>query len=770
MSLYNTSSSSSSSTAFIPFERVISLLHPVISLNSFVNYLAEIWKDLARRSHDKSKGINELSFSEYFSLPGLIGERLFNVFDKDSNGYLSPNEFINGMTILFSDSFTSLLAFTFTFYDFDNDNYITKEDIRLVLSYIPFDNMNDNTTISELDRTILKQQTLFEMIEVALNDKERITLSEYEETVRSKCSDVFLLLIAFIIKHKPFNEHSIGLYDVLKNDLIQEDNSGNGGNDGSNSNNVHTDTTTYIRVPMLTTTLYYGLKVNMIDSDNDICEYDDYDDEEDEVVDSLGYNSSLAKTTSCADKNARTRSGTETEENEVDRKLQVKKQSEDILIFNTPSNTTNTVSNSNKPITTTITKPKINNNQCEGYLLKINSKNKITKTYFKLLSKDLYYYTHPNDVIHQGMHNLSGVYFKENETFIFNNTIYYSFTLIFPRKPAVYYTDSESDYIKWTTCLKQAVHFEKIEDIYEINETIGSGNFGVVKKGIHKLTGRKVAIKIINKEELIESDMKMIKNEIEIMKIGKHPNVITLYHILENETHIYLIMEYCAGGDLYTYIKRRNFKLPEARTAELTHKLCAAVYYLHSYGIIHRDIKPENILMTDTTDNADIKLLDFGLSKILPPKEKCSDTYGTISYCAPEILLNMHYNKSADLWSIGIIAYLLLSGCLPFDHESSEKEIIRQTIHDAVPFYHSIWKHISPEAKGFVNSLLQKEPDMRMDLCACLESDWFSKYNESVIKIRKESHQVSNVCKFGIYSNINEQVIKRYHKRFSCNI
>jgi serine/threonine protein kinase/Ca2+-binding EF-hand superfamily protein len=771
MSLYNTSSS-----AFIPFNSVISLLHPIKSLNSFVNYLAEIWKDFARRSHDKSKGINELSFSEYFSLPGLIGERLFNVFDKDSNGYLSPNEFINGMTILFSDSFTSLIAFTFTFYDFDNDKYITKEDIRLVLSYIPFDNTNDNTTTTDLERTIQKQQTLFEMIELALNDKERITLSEYEEIVRSKCSDVFLLLIAFIIKHKPFNEHTIGLYDVLKNDLIQEDS--NDGNSGNSSNNInHSNTTTYIRVPMLATTLYYGLKADMIDSDNEPCEYDDYDDEEDEVVDSLGYNSSLAKTTfvCCSDKNVRTRSGTETEENEVDRKLQVKKQSEDILIFNTPSNsnsnsnTTNTVNNSNKPTTTT-TKHKVNDNQCEGYLLKINSKGKITKTYFKLLSKDLYYYSHSDDLIHQGMHNLSGVYFKENETFTFNDTVYYSFTLIFPRKPAVYYTDNENDYIKWTSCLKQAVHFEQIEDIYEINETIGSGNFGVVKKGIHKLTGRKVAIKIINKEELIEGDMKMIKNEIEIMKIGKHPNVITLYHILENEAHIYLIMEYCAGGDLYSYIKQRNFKLPEARTAELMHKLCAAVYYLHSYGIIHRDIKPENILMTDTTDNADIKLLDFGLSKILTPKEKCCDTYGTISYCAPEILLNMHYNKSADLWSIGIIAYLLLSGCLPFDHESSEKEIMRQTIYDAVPFYHSIWKHISPEAKGFVSSLLQKEPDKRMDLCACLESDWFCKYNESVIKIRKESHQISNVCKFGIYSNINEQLIKRHHKRFSCNI
>ena len=740
MSLENTSH-------FIPFNNVMSILHPIKSLNSFVNYLAEIWKDFARRSIDKSKGINELSFSEYFSLPGLIGERLFNVFDKDSNGYLSPNEFINGMIILFSDSFISLLTFTFSFYDFDNDNFITKEDIRLVLSYIPFD-IDDNTVSTDLDRTIHKQQMLFEMIEQAFNDKERITLSEYEQMVCSQCSDVFLLLVIFIIKHRPFNEHTIELYDVFNNDLIQED------DDDDNNNRMKQ---TYIRTPILTTTLYYGLKCDIVDSDNEICECN----EEDEIVDSLGYNSSLSKTTivsssSSSDKNSRTRSGTE--ENETDKKLQVKKQSEDILIFNKPTATA-----------TSHTKNKINTT-CDGYLLKINSKNKITKTSLKLLSKDLYYYSNPNDTVHQGMHNLSGVYFKENETFVFNNTVYYSFTLIFPRKPSVYYTDNESDYIKWTSCLKQAVRFEQIEDIYDIKETIGSGNFGVVKKGIHKLTGRKVAIKIINKEDLLEGDMKMIKTEIEIMKIGKHPNVITLYHILENETHIYLIMEYCAGGDLYSYIKQRNFKLPEERTAELIHKLCAAVYYLHSYGIIHRDIKPENILMTDTTDNADIKLLDFGLSKILPPKENCYDTYGTISYCAPEILLNKHYNKSVDLWSIGIISYLLLSGCLPFDHHSSEKEIMRQTIHDSVPFYNSIWKHISPEAKSFVSSLLQKDPEKRMSLCECLESDWFNKYNETIVKIRKESHQIGNVCKFGIYCNINEHIIKGHQKRFSCKI
>ena len=116
-------------------------------------------------------------------------------------------------------------------------------------------------------------------------------------------------------------------------------------------------------------------------------------------------------------------------------------------------------------------------------------------------------------------------------------------------------------------------------------------------------------------------------------------------------------MEFCSGGDLFTYLEKRGFKISEEKAALLIHKLSTAVFYLHSYGIAHRDLKPENILMTDNTDNADIRLLDFGLSKIIGPNETCKEPYGTLSYVAPEILLDKPYTKSVDLWSIGIFIY-----------------------------------------------------------------------------------------------------------------
>ena len=173
---------------------------------------------------------------------------------------------------------------------------------------------------------------------------------------------------------------------------------------------------------------------------------------------------------------------------------------------------------------------------------------------------------------------------------------------------------------------------------------------------------------------------------------------------------------------------------------------------MHSYGIIHRDLKPENILMTDSTDHADIRLLDFGLSKIIGPGEKCAEPFGTISYAAPELLQGKCYDKAVDSWSIGIITYLLLIGVLPFDDENDDNEIVRQTIYDPVPFYSKQWKTVSPEAKAFVDGLLQKDPQKRMSIKGALEHEWLNMYNK-LAGVRKESKDTS--CTFEIYVSTN---------------
>ena len=215
-------------------------------------------------------------------------------------------------------------------------------------------------------------------------------------------------------------------------------------------------------------------------------------------------------------------------------------------------------------------------------------------------------------------------------------------------------------------------------------------------------------------------------------------------------------MEYCEGGDLFYYLEKRKFKIPEKRAAEIIHKLCTAVYFLHEYGVVHRDLKPENILMVNEQDDADIKLMDFGLSKIMGPNEYCHDSFGTLSYVAPEILLGNDYNSKVDLWSIGIIAYLLLAGFLPFDDEYSDKEIGRQTVNEPTPFPSIIWQNISIEGKNFVDNLLSKDPEKRMTIKEVLEHSWLQKFcgaseKEAFVK-RKKSREMSGGDAFKVYA------------------
>jgi serine/threonine protein kinase len=204
----------------------------------------------------------------------------------------------------------------------------------------------------------------------------------------------------------------------------------------------------------------------------------------------------------------------------------------------------------------------------------------------------------------------------------------------------------------------------------------------------------------------------------------QHPHIIRLLDLFENQDYIYIVMEHLAGGDLFTYLERRDFTIGEERAKVLCHQISTALFYLHSFGIAHRDMKPENIIMVDDNDDCDLKIVDFGLSKIIGPNESSLDPFGTLSYVAPEVLLQKPYGKEVDLWSLGIITYLMLSRVLPFD-DDEDKEIARQTIQDDPDFSFSPWDEISKEAIVVVNALLHKNRAKRPSLEQMLDMPWF---------------------------------------------
>jgi len=274
---------------------------------------------------------------------------------------------------------------------------------------------------------------------------------------------------------------------------------------------------------------------------------------------------------------------------------------------------------------------------------------------------------------------------------------------------------------------------------------------------VQKQTKREAAIKIISKKALTVPEYEQVHTEIEILKICNHPNIIKLYDILENQDYIYIITEVCKGSDMFDYLSDRKFKIPECRAAKFINKIARAIYYLHSYGIVHRDLKPENILMTDASEDADLKILDFGLSKIIGPDEKCTEPFGTLHYVSPELLLGMAYDKKVDIWSLGIISYLLITGHLPFNDEN-ESEVARQIINEPVPFPKLIWKSKSYEAKLFVSSLLQKEPSSRANIKDIINNKWLLSTTSSTscsenfddFECDETSHKKK--LSFGVYS------------------
>ena len=262
---------------------------------------------------------------------------------------------------------------------------------------------------------------------------------------------------------------------------------------------------------------------------------------------------------------------------------------------------------------------------------------------------------------------------------------------------------------------------------YELCNYIGKGGFGRVYKVHHKLSNQYRAMKIIQCKSLSENHSSTINKEINILKNLDHPNIIKVYEFYQSEKYVYIINELCTGGELFDKIVDVKF-FSENVASNIMRQLLSAVAYCHENGVIHRDLKPENILIENSEekdkDFFHIKVIDFGTCEILK-KKKLTEQIGTSFYIAPEVIKNS-YNEKCDLWSCGVILYILLCGSPPF-YGKNEKEIFKKIIEGNFTFRHKIWKKISSEAKNLVLKLLQVNPSKRLSAKEALEDIWFKK-------------------------------------------
>ena len=709
---------------FIDFNEIKKIIS-VENEELFLVYLKEVYKDLADRNEaNRKKGIMKIVFFDYLKLPMFISEKVFTVFDEDKDGFLSSKEFILGMNKLYNGSYQDTIKLIFDILDFNHDGFIEKDDAKMILCLLPL--KTDRSKV-EYKYQMQSLEEIGEIINSTFGKLKKLNLEEFKNMVEKHKSDIFIQIICFLYQKKPFTENNINVLKTSKktvpNDLILQTPQVK-----KKENNI------FLPSPLKST--YLSPASTFLQSIN-IGESAGLEEEPEPAI--SGFNGMVRFQNKLIPKKK------DIDEKDDDKDVKNVIENSD-LVYNSPSvflkknkekkkvsgfslNSPSPVivSQSAKKFVTPFTLNELKEEKItyENYIYKVSTTNKLKKYYLVLINKDIYYYKNEDKKEVVGMHNLSGCFVKDNGTKILNDKTYYSFTLVFPSKERSFYCNSKEIYENFTQKLKEAFGYLNFFDYYEMLDDLGEGIFGSVKLGVEKKTKERVAIKIIKKKKAKPSDIELVRTEIDVMKLCHHPNVVHLLDHFENAEYIFIVMEYIRGGRLTDYMKEKKFNFSEKRAAELIYEIAVGVKYLHKYGIIHRDLKPDNIMLTEANDKGHIKIMDFGLSKILGKKEKTSDGFGTLTFVSPEVLIRKPYNKEIDIWSIGVILYLMLSGDLPFDdEEDDEQKIAKSIVFNEVEFPQKKFGNKSKEVIDLIKRCLTKEPKDRIKVDEIIKSDW----------------------------------------------
>ena len=317
---------------------------------------------------------------------------------------------------------------------------------------------------------------------------------------------------------------------------------------------------------------------------------------------------------------------------------------------------------------------------------------------------------------------------------------------------------------------------QDIRKIYKFKEVLGGGHFGTVRVAYKRKEEprRYYAIKSISKKNLSPSDLEDLIKEVDIISGLDHPVIIDFYETYQDEFFFHIVMELCKGKEVFQKIASEG-KIEEKKVAIVINKVLNAIAYCHSRGITHRDIKPENILFETNEQNSEIKLIDFGLSRKYSVDQKMHTILGTPYYIAPEVLKG-NYDEKCDIWSIGALTYIMLSGEPPFKGKSNN-EIFMKIIKDPIKFNPYKWNNLSENSKNFIKLCLNKDPNKRPNAVEALGHVWFNSIEISSpknitqdilnnIKNFSIKQQFKKIVLRYILSTLNETELKKYKRAF----
>jgi calcium/calmodulin-dependent protein kinase I len=305
-----------------------------------------------------------------------------------------------------------------------------------------------------------------------------------------------------------------------------------------------------------------------------------------------------------------------------------------------------------------------------------------------------------------------------------------------------------------------------VEDKYDLKDVLGTGAFSQVRLAESKEDGQMHAVKIIDKKALRGKE-DSLENEIRVLKRLKHANIVALQEVFEDKTKVFLVMELVTGGELFDRIVEKG-SYSEKDAADLIKQVLSAVAYMHEEGVVHRDLKPENLLYYSPDADSKIMISDFGLSK-MEDSGVMATACGTPGYVAPEVLAQKPYGKAVDVWSIGVISYILLCGYPPF-YDENDANLFAQILKGEFEFDSPYWDDISEEAKDFIRSLMCVNVENRLTCHTALEHSWITgKQSERNIHATVSEQLKKNFAKSRWRQAYNAIAVSRQMKLLALN-
>lgn len=307
----------------------------------------------------------------------------------------------------------------------------------------------------------------------------------------------------------------------------------------------------------------------------------------------------------------------------------------------------------------------------------------------------------------------------------------------------------------------------RLYEFYEIGETLGEGSFGSVRKGIQISTNQEVAIKTIIKSYVQRTDDTNAILEVEILRNLDHPNILKIKEVIEDMRNYHIITELCTGGELFSKISLQK-SLSESTVSLYMNQILSALSFCHDKGVLHRDIKPENMLFQFPDENSPIKIIDFGVSDLnCNQKTLKFEQLTSIFYKAPEQFSNYCCDKS-DVWSVGVIIYLMLSGYLPFQGKN-EKKMEFSIKNSVLSFDSPEWENISEFAKDLLTKILEKDPEKRLSAKDALLHPWIQNGHSQYLLTRTITDSgIKNLLKFRFHVKLRHAVLEFIISHF-CN-